>query len=207
MVSVETFCAFWSETTVCVTHCREEGFQIREEHFLAEQRSRKPPYFVAGMAFPYSGWWVQASSKQSEGKSTLSKCKSLPLSNEHWTSGWPFCICWSSRKVNETLAVMEILYLFTLPEPFLILGLKKLQPSLWCFMHYLVLASRYVTFSRFYCFYQSDSIPWKAPSVPPVCFSSSQRVDKNCIFVLALAPPLISGVTFGLGLCSRCFWQ
>lgn len=43
----------------------------------------------SGMTFLFSGWWVQASSKQSEGQPTLSKCKSLPLSNEHWTSGWP----------------------------------------------------------------------------------------------------------------------
>lgn len=42
----------------------------------------------------------------------------------------PFCIYWSSRKVNETLAVMEILYLFTVREPFLILGLKKMKSSL-----------------------------------------------------------------------------
>lgn len=45
-----------------LTHCRKAGFQIRENNFLADQRSEKPIYCLSGRAFVLSWWWVQASS-------------------------------------------------------------------------------------------------------------------------------------------------
>lgn len=129
--------------TVFVTHCRKGGFQIREEHFLAVERSKKPPYSVSRMAFPFSWWWIQASLKQSEGQPALSKCKSLPLNNEHWTSSWPLLYLLVFQKSQwNTSSDGGFISVHCSRAIFSFLALKKIKYSLWCLMHHLVLAFR-----------------------------------------------------------------
>lgn len=64
-----------------MTRCREAGSQIREKHFLADQRCEEPPYCVSWGGF--SVLILMMVSNQSKGQPASSVCESLSLSTDH----------------------------------------------------------------------------------------------------------------------------
>lgn len=162
----------------CVCDSLQGGRFLYQRGALVVQYSKRPPYCVCGMAFPFSWWCVQASPKQSVGQPALSKCKSLSLSNEPLEG--LFGIYWSSRKVNAILAVMKVLYLFTVPDHFLILGLKNevftvMSNALSCVSFQIMwLLADFAAFIRVIPYLGKHlTNPVLHASISPVCFSSS----------------------------------